>query len=162
MPCLDLHLFVICDAVDETFGKRNDAFLVALAEYAYELCVCVDAVPREHLAFRDTQSRAVNEFKQNAGPHLLERRVFYFREFLGRKVFLPEYVHEPLRAFWHGHVFCRIYFQNFRANQILAKTFECSEMLAKACGGEFLLHLQVPDECLDVRFVQHFNGGVFV
>ena len=55
MPCLQLHLFVICDAVDKAFCNRHDAFFVAFAEHANKLCVCVDAVPGEVLAFRDAK-----------------------------------------------------------------------------------------------------------
>ena len=51
-----LHLFVICDATYETFRKRYDAFLVALAEYTDQEFLFVDAVPGEHLAFRNTQA----------------------------------------------------------------------------------------------------------
>ena len=76
MSRLKLHLFVIRDAVDETFGKGNDAFLAALAEYTDQEFLFVDAVPGEHLAFRNTQPRTINQFQQDAGAHLRKCRIF--------------------------------------------------------------------------------------
>ena len=62
VACLYLSLFVILDTVDKAFGQGYNALLVALAEHAHEFRACVDAVPREHLAFRYAQSRTVHEF----------------------------------------------------------------------------------------------------
>ena len=33
-------------------------------------------------------------------------------------------------------------------------------MFANACGGEFLLHLQIPDESLDAHFAEGFQRSI--
>lgn len=123
VPRLHLYLSVICDAVDETFGKWNNAFLVTLAEHAYEFGVSVDAVPGEILAFRNAEPGSVDELEQNARPYLREFCVGrQFRKFFFGQVLLSKNVHQALGAFGHGDVFGRILFANFALDQVLAET----------------------------------------
>ena len=144
-----LHLLEVRDAFDETFCQGHDSLLAPFSEHSYELRACVDAVPGEHLAFRDAQPRPVDEFQQNTCARLLQGGVLDFREFLFGKVFLPEYVHQALGALGHGDALGRILFENLAAYHVLPEALECRKVFADARRGEFLLHLEVPDERLD-------------
>ena len=118
-----MHLFVIADALDKTFGNGDDAFLVPFAENAHELGANVNAVPSKHLAFRDTEPRTVDEFEQDARPQLRECRVLEFGKFFFGEVFLAEYVHQALGALGHRDAFGGILVENLASHQVLPETF---------------------------------------
>ena len=123
VPCLYLHLFVIADAFDKTFGNGDDAFLAALAENAHELGAYVDTVPCEHLAFRNAEPGTVDEFEQDARTQLRERRVLEFGEFFFGEVLLAEYVHQALGALGHRDALGGILVENLASHHVLPEAF---------------------------------------
>ena len=99
-------------------------------------------IPAEALAFRNSQSRAVNEFEQKSCADLRKCRICgQFREFLFGEVLLPEELHKALGSLGHGDCFGGILLQNLGTHEVLAKAFERGEVFADACGRELLFNL---------------------
>jgi len=73
---------------------------------------------------------------------------------------LPEKLHKAFGALGHGNCFGGIFLQNLGTHEVLAKAFQCGEVLADACGREFLLDLKFPNKILDAHFGECFEWSV--